>query len=501
MKSLSTALQTEIKDIIPHHYSQLEESNLSSILLEGTITNCKGILKSPLCIAGEVLRSKGFSSNNIKIALITFLGLNSVHLGSPLAIEIIGEDGSYASKLLRQCLDMTPESHVKQFQTMSLDDLYSAGDGLKNKAIVTFDSKGLKKAFGKLNELLSNGIIVEQVKYKSKYAVGLKEVRIKGPISCVFLAKELKDSCITVPSAIHLNLDSDQNSVNSELAFALGQDVSEDSLKVECARIRFIFERMHTQEVDIPYASQIADLLKGNVQNVIGKAEMIKAMIANITRVNNPPTLSQTEVFARFFGVDKNEIIKWTGNKYPVPDQKLLESNGPGNVSNGQVLTSTKFDYYIFKVLMDGVLTKWDEKLSPRRKRVFNAVKYLNLKAFRAESFITEKDSQNQTLNALNCRGGDRYWPNKLSIQDKINSDMAETIPPSTLNMELNALLKDKYIKSKKASNINRNIYAITTLDIDSTIDLPSPSEIVDPIYNSKRIEVFNPITGSVEVV
>lgn len=501
MELLSKNLQTKTKDIIPYHCNQLEENNLSSILSEGTIINCNGVLKCPLCVAGDVLRKQGFSNNNIKIALLTLLGLNSVHLGNPLAIEIIDEDGSYASKLLKHCLDMTPESYVKQFQTMSLDNLYSAGSGLKNKAIVTFDSKGLKQASQKLNDLFLNGIIVEQVKSKSKYGVGLQEVRIEGPIACVFLAKESEDSCITVPSAVHLNLDSDQNSLDSELAFALGQDVSKDSLKVDSARIQFIFERMNSQRVTIPYVDNIANLLNGNVQNATGKAEMLKAMIANITRVNNPPMLSHDELFARFFGMDKNAITKWVENKYPVSYQKLLESKGCGNVNNGEVLRSTKFDYYIFKVLTDGVLTKWDEKLSPRKKKVFDAIKDINLKAFKSEAVITDKDSKNQILDALHCHGGERYWPNKEDIQNKIGSDGAETIPPSTLNMELNALIKDKYIESKKARNTKRNTYAVATFDIDSTIDLPSTSEIIDPLYNGKRIEVVNPITGSVEVV
>ena len=500
MELLSTSLPTKTKDIIPY-YNRLEEANLSCILSEGTVIDCNGVLRSPLCVAGEILRSIGFSTNDIKIGLITLLGLNSVHLGDPLAIEIIGEDGSYAPKLLKHCLDMTPESYVKQFKTMSLDDLYSAGSELKHKAIVTFDSKGLKQVSQSLNDLFSNGIIIEQARYKSKYGVGLQEVKIEGPIACVFLAKELKDSCLTVPSAIHLTLDSDQNSVDSELAFTLGQDVSEDSLRVDCARVRFIFERMNSQRVTIPYVDKIATILNGNIQNATGKAEMIKDLIANITRVNNPPTLSHNEIFARFFGMDKNAMAKWLEHKCRVSYQKLSELNGPGSVNNSEGLMSTKLDYYIFKVLMDGILTKWDEKLSPRRHKVFNAIKDLNLTAFKGESFTTERDSNNHILNALHCHGGERYWPNKMLIQNKIDSDGDETIPPSTLNMELNALIKDKCIESKKDTNTKRHIYAVATFDIDSIIALPGPSEILDPIYNGKRIEVVNPITGCVETI
>ncbi len=500
MELLNTVLETKTKDIIPY-YNRIDDANLSSILSQGTMIECNGVLKSPLCFAGEILNSKGFSNNDIKIGLITLLGLNSVHLGNPLAVEITGENESYASKLLKYCLDMTPERYVKQFQAMSVEDLYSVGNGLKNKVIVTFDSKGLKQVSQKLNDLFSNGIIVEQVRYKSKYEVGLQEIKIEGPISCVFLTKEPKNSCITVPSAVHLTVESDQSSVDSELAFALGQDINESLLKMMCARVRFIFGRMNSRLVDIPYASQIAKILKGNVQNADGKAEMIKAMLANIARLNNPPKLSEAEVVARFLGLDKDEIAKLVQNAGSEPNQKLLEYKGGSSSNNREVLTSTKFDYYIFKVLMDGFLTTWDENLPLRRQRVFNAIKDLNLSAYKDESFLTEKDGNNNILSGLHSHGGERYWPNKMLIQNRIDSDGGETIPPSTLNMELNALIKDNYIESKKDTNTKRHLYAVSTFDIDSIIALPDPSEILDPIYNGKPIKVVNPITGCVETV
>jgi hypothetical protein len=500
MESSNTPLPTETKDIIPHPHNQLEEGNLSSILSEGTVINYNGVLKSPLYFAGEILNSKRFSTNDIKIGLITLVGLNSVHLGNPLAIEIIGEDESCASKLLKHCLDMTPESYVKQFQSISLDELYSAGNGLKNKAIVTFNSEGLKHdASQRLNDLFLHGTIEEQVKSKSRYGVGLQQVTIEGPIACVFLAKELKDSCLSVPSAIHLTLGSDQNILDSGFVSALGQNGSEDSSAMECARIKFIFERMQSQDVKIPYLPKIVNRLETNVQNAAGKAAMIKAMIANITRINNPPKLSMDEVVSRFFRLDKHEIAKWVQNKEAVPNQKLLESKEPEN-GNKEALTSTKFDYYIFKVLMDGILTKCDEKLSPRRWKVFTAIKDLCLIPFKPHMEL-EGDSEDTILNSIHSPGGDRYWPNKENIKSKIKSDWAEEIPESTLNMELNALIKGNYIESRKASTTKRNIYAVTTFDLDSIIDLPDPSEIIDPIYNGESIAVVNPITGDVENV
>ncbi|HUT70663.1 MAG TPA: hypothetical protein VMW89_08280 [Desulfatiglandales bacterium] len=479
------------------------ESNPIATAFDGLYVDKTKPLKSPLCEASKILLEGGFSRKELKVGLMTLVALNSAHLGDPLALEIIADEASGAPNILGLCLEMTPKDYVSEFHEMLPELLYGAGDTLKNKVIVGFDSTKFKKASRELNLLFERGSIVTQDKVRSKYAIGNQEGKIEGPVSLVLITNDPKKIFITNPYALRVHLDHDQDCINNRLLRFLKkvEDCDPGLSKVGNARVKRIFQRLEPRPVRIFDVKQlIGGLLKANSRKATGIAEMIIRINKIIARINNPPAPSASELFARYYQVENEEMSQWLTHNGFIPGQELLPVKGHSSVNEKGYYTFTKFDYYICHSVIDGLFTLMDEPLTSRQVRVFNAIKKINHERYSKKGIqIVDKDTQDDVLKTILHHGEQLYWADEISIKSKVNSDGGEQL--GSVYSDLQSLVENKYVDSKKAHNANKKIYAVTTFEIGSRLKLPDPKEIIDPVYKGKTISVVNPITGDIEQI
>jgi predicted transcriptional regulator len=92
-------------------------------------------------------------------------------------------------------------------------------------------------------------------------------------------------------------------------------------------------------------------------------------------------------------------------------------------------------------------------------------------------------------------------WMSREKVFETLNKEGGEYMSLSTVNNELQYLLKAGIVDRKKPPKTNQYKYYILTLDAGQYLALPHPSEIKDPIYQGKPVEVVNPLTDAVEKI
>ncbi|MBL0700742.1 MAG: hypothetical protein JJV92_07665 [Desulfosarcina sp.] len=173
------------------------------------------------------------------------------------------------------------------------------------------------------------------------------------------------------------------------------------------------------------------------------------------------------------------------------------------NLNIKKEIYATKFDYYIFHCLMDGVIIYNDEAITSRQKRILNAIKADTLKRY-SNVAIPDKDknTEDDILNTILLYGTEIYWTNIQDIMKKIKSDDDSKFSGGTLRLDLEKLIKRNYVASKKSSTSkNKELYAIKDILPTPATQLPKPSDIKDEKYQGKPIQVINPITRIRETI
>jgi hypothetical protein len=93
------------------------------------------------------------------------------------------------------------------------------------------------------------------------------------------------------------------------------------------------------------------------------------------------------------------------------------------------------------------------------------------------------------------------YWARREKIYEIVNNDGGQYLSLSTVNNELVELMKMGIVDRSKPPKSRHFGYYVMTLNVGGAIPLPSPSEIEDPVFKGKPVEVINPLTGQVEKI
>ena len=142
---------------------------------------------------------------------------------------------------------------------------------------------------------------------------------------------------------------------------------------------------------------------------------------------------------------------------------------------------------------MDGIISSGDDSLTERQFRSFEAIKRKNIGRISDVSFLDTTTDPNKLIAIAKNTG---CWLDREQILEEVNKDPGEFIPLSTLNTEILQLMKKGIIDRQKPPKARSYVYAVTTLSAGSPLKRPSPSDIDDPVFHKKPIEVLNPLTG-----
>jgi hypothetical protein len=174
---------------------------------------------------------------------------------------------------------------------------------------------------------------------------------------------------------------------------------------------------------------------------------------------------------------------------------------GSGNIQQ-HPLVASKVDYYIFWRLMSELIKNDNEDvfLTERQKRVFEAVKLINVEAF---AVIMKSPDIPEYEKLTTIENAHQAWASQEQIFEAVNKDGGEKIPNTqTIGRDLREMKDKKLINDKNIpGSKNRPGYYVTTFDIGGTVPLPHPLEIEDPVLGKAKIRIQNPITGEIDEI
>jgi len=197
------------------------------------------------------------------------------------------------------------------------------------------------------------------------------------------------------------------------------------------------------------------------------------------------------EVGGYLYGADEETVRNWL-----IKTGKFDTPIGTENITDTP-LTATKVDYFICKLLIDGLLTTGNSYLTERQRRIYEAVQRINMA--KLSTAILEKDDDIEKLATISRSSS--YWVPREKVFEEVNKDGGQYLSLSTVNNELIELMKMGILDRSKPPKSRHFGYYVMTLNVGGAISLPSSSDIVDPVYKGKPVEVINPLTGQVEKI
>jgi hypothetical protein len=216
------------------------------------------------------------------------------------------------------------------------------------------------------------------------------------------------------------------------------------------------------------------------------KLDAFLSALRIITIINHSPDESAEERLSKDCGVDM-KIVKSALGIVNIPQQSLVAS---------------KVDYYIFWLLMSGLIQSENEAvfLTERQKRIFEVTKRHNVGAL-GRTMISPNMPEYEKLTTI--ENADVSWASLEEIFEAVNKDGGEKISNTQIvGRELRELKEKKIIKDKNMpGSKNRLGYHVTTFDIGDKVSLPHPSEIEDPVLEKEKIKILNPITEEINEI
>lgn len=463
--------------------------NLDRIFFEPTWICPGGPFLSPIVSTAKMLSALGINAGDLKTGLTVSLALNSARLGYPIAAILLSHEPSMAVKVLHLCMQVTPSNSYIEFQRMTQDDLFLGSPQIRERTVTSSDENGFKKVRQDVELLLSRGNSTTQELIRSKFGVGLQSRRVEIPLSLVGVATDRMSSILQHPSLLWVSVQGDENKTAAQSS-RLRSGESDGLLDVEVARLQKTYERLSWHPVSIPFAEQILCSLK-DMKTLSGcQVENIFKVLCMATIINNPPPVQWDEIMSLMYGVGKEKVGSWIAAKKDtvIPAVQTGESSP---------LVATKVDYFFAWLLLDKVLPVGEFILTPRQTRVLEVLKGLNM-AGMGET-MADKKSIIEVLSTIARNSS--AWVNREKLFEAINRDGGDFVSLSTVNNELQYLLRAGIIDRKKPPKSNQYKYFILTLEAGQSLTLPHPSSIIDPVYQGKPVEVVNPLTDAVEKI
>ena len=493
-KSSKTAVKNTVKTLdgpltnpVPVRDGPIKNvQDLSSLFFHSPTSRSDGVFEPLLCKVVEHLKLKGVPDENLKQALMLILGAASAHLGYPLAMLLPADDALSAARLIESAIETVPQGWTVRFDTLSPAQLFvNGGLAYRDKCIVCQNPEGLTKVSGDLDLMLTRGYAVRQEILNKKYSTSLEEFRAEGFPSFIGIESQRKREAWNHPSIVKIPV--------AEGLWRYANPKGIDGNSIELFRIRKCIQRLRQRPVEVPFSDAIERALaESGVSHADILKEVVMKVIALIAIINQPPPVTMHEIGSYIYGIDESHVMKWLVDNGAYSGKSDAPSFG-----DQSPITATKIDYCIAKTLLERFVSTKKASLTERQMKVFGTIKDLNWQGFRTS--MTPNASDIEKLATL--AKSSSYCPDREKIFKVMNSSGREDISLTTVNNDLIELMKMGVIGRAKAEKQRYYKYYVMTPDIEKPIKLPAVSDIVDPAYQGREIEVINPVTGQIEKI
>ena len=436
--------------------------------------------RSPvLSEASDLLKIQGIPPAHLKTGLLTFDAMLSAYFNNPLGWIIMDEEGIGAGRIAVAVKKLIPDDAYVELHEVTEEILFKERMNLKNKAIVVPGGSKLKKSFA-LSSVVELQQLSQHTTVRAKYGDIFQPLQVEGPISCVVIVRDPRDSILKNPSFLRIHLSGAESSVPSAPLF---DGAAQIELQLRYGRMKKTLERFWGISVETPFEKQfLKSLVDSKVSHPEQKCETFSRMIKIHTLFNNSPCALRIEAYAGQYGLDRKAVVRY------------LELKGKAFQENK--IVATKHDFYDFWVLADGTFYDGDDSVTGRQRRIFEALKRKGMGRISATSVAAmNTDAEKLIVIAKDPSA----WLDIEALFEELTKDPGEIISLSTLNRELDQLLKKGIIVRQRPKK--KFVYAVATLSIGGPIKLPHPSAIDDPILNKESIQVVNPLTGKIETI
>jgi len=393
-----------------------------------------------------------------------------------------------AIDLLDHCVNLSPENASMEFQQLKPEHLFfNSGEHYKNKCIICPEPERLSKVNQEINLLLTRGHVIRQEFVNNKYNMGLAEHKAIWPISLVEVASEKSGKNLNHPALIKVPIAS--NIMTDRSLLSAVNDENFESVPI--FRNRFAFERLKHRPVEIPFSQQLLENFTSNDCDYINiKLINLTKLISICSIMNQPEPVTNEELCATVYKTSIQNVRKWMKNGIDQREEiTIQDASSP--------IIATKIDYYIARLLLEGLMTIADKYISRRQKRIFETLKQINMA--KLNSTLLQRNDDIEKLSII--AGHSTYWVRREKIFEEINKDGGEYLSLSTINNELSELMQIGVIDRAKPPKSKHFGYFVMALYWDEAVKFPHPSEINDPIYKGEPVEVINPLTGQTEKI
>lgn len=430
------------------------------------------------------LLSNGIGPQNIQAASLVSMIMLSARLGYPISAMLDPDDIHTAVQLIDHCLKIVPEEAVIEFPEIKPEHLYiDGGRRLDGKCIISPIENGFGKASRDLELILTRGHTIRQEIAKGKYEVGLSEHRSTMQVSVLGINGGKPGKGLNLPSVLKIPVGSNQAAMLSEMP-----DIVEryGLIHSPLFKLRKSFQRLKAQPVVIPYEHQLATaLIESGCDHALEKLAILRNLISICAIISNPPPVEMAEVGATMFGTNEDEVRRW------LIDAGITKGLQP--IAN-EPIVATKVDYYLARLLLDGVLLSGPTRYTDRQRQVFETVKAINMG--KMSTAILQKGDEVEVLATISRSSG--CWAPREKVFEIINRG-GHDYSLSSVSNDLVALLEMGVIERAKPPKSRFFGSYVVTNTLSDAIQLPAPETIQDPVYEGNAVDVVNPFTGEVD--
>jgi hypothetical protein len=415
----------------------------------------------PLMKIGEALKNQGIAQSQLREALAVIIGIMSTKWGDPVPVVITEDEGAGVIEFLDTCLSVVPEECWVNEGTLNK----KAGTNVaaQGKTVVAYDADS---ANATLSTLLMNAERPQSSKGK----------RGQGgpylPSAFVAISKNQDSPLFRSRYVVRVHIRADSESKNERikrLANQAGVDVN-NRMKVQGACIKTFLRRIRPLPVTILFADKIINKQALSMQNVVPVYDMALRIIRHITRINNSPPVHPFEQPAAFIGLDFEELI---GNE--------LQRSTP-------TMNATKLDYYHFLEVFFDLFNVVDDYITPRQMQIYYSILQLNLQQLKTYRKKGQDDSS--LISSMHENAKSIGWVTRGQILEYLRSIGGEDISNSTLNRELQELMKRELVRRAKINKNNVFGYGVFRLINQSPLFESNTALIDDPVFKSAPVEV-----------
>ena len=480
------AKTTVITDSPPQPIAVMGNQEPINQFIEWPITRPDGAYQPIQYRAAGHLLSAGIDPENIQAASLVLTTMLSARWGYPIAAMLVSEDPQEAVRVLDHCIKMSPMDSTIEFREVKPDHLYIKGGGLlKGKCVICPEVGGFSKVARDFDLILTRGHSVRQQLEKGKYEVGLSEYRSEMKVSFIGIDGGKLKNGFCHPSIIKIPISSRR----SDIAAAFS-DITEQYglMQSPTFKIRKSFQRLKSRVVIIPYEEQLWRALNEcGCDHLQEKMGVLKNVISVCAIINRPPVVQMAELGAYIYGTNEQEVSRW-----------LIDAGieNPSVMSPEEDIVATKVDYYLARLLLDGIILTGYTRFTDRQKKVFETVKAINLG--KMSTVILSKGDEVEIL--ANISKSQSGWAPREKVFETINNGSYD-FSLSSVNSDLVELFEMGLLERAKPHKSRFYGYFINTMTLSDAIKLPDPATIMDPVYEGKTITIVNPLTGQVEKI